>query len=274
VAAVVLLGSHRQRSIPPLTVPGEFEIETEPQQAEAQPTETNVPGEPAAAAAATREASLRQSNAVVPSQDTGAAPSEAAPVASGGSWSVSAFKPSGIAILPPTNYAGMPPAPVAPKPEVTAPGQVSQTGGLREALAAHDTEHGTGRGGSAVSAAHQASNEAPSSGRLVLSLTFDASGAPTSVHIAERSDGDPTWDSYARAVLALAKKKPARALPDGAKGMVVTMTVESRMVLPSGSDPGDSTKISGLGGSFDLGDVGAAPKKRVTARILKESLVY
>ena len=109
---------------------------------------------------------------------------------------------------------------------------------------------------------------------MVLSLTFDASGAPTSIHIAERSDGDPTWDSYARAVLALAKKKPARALPDGAKGMVVTMSVESRMVMPSGSDPGSSTKVDGLSGTFDLGDLGAAPRKRVTAHVLKESLVY
>lgn len=272
VAAVLVLGSQRPHPAPPVVVPVEFEIETTSEPEQAEPTAA-VPGDPAAPATATLP-SERHANAVVPSQDTGPAQAEAAPVASGSSWSVSAFKSGPVAILPPTDYAAMPALSAAPRPEPVAPGQVSQTGGLRDALAAKDTALGLGRGGAAVSAAHQASNEAPSSGRLVLSLTFDASGAATSVQIGDRSDPDPTWDSYARAVLALAKKKPARALPEGAKGMVVTMSVESRMVLPSGSDPGSSTKVDGLSGSFDLGDVGAAPKKRVTARILKEAMVY
>lgn len=252
--------------------PVEFEIETTAQPSTEAAASTQLPADPTAApAAALREA---HSNAVAPSLDVGPAQTEAAPLASGTSWSVSAFKPAAVSILPPTNYAGMSEPSVVPKPEPVAPGQLSQTGGLREALSASDTQRGVGRGGSAVSAAHQASSEAPSSGRLVLALTFDASGAATSVHIAERSDGDPTWDSYARAVLALAKKKPARPLPEGAKGMVVTMSVESRMVLPSGSAPGSSTKIDGLSGSFDLADLGAPPKKRVTAHVLKEALVY
>lgn len=276
VLAVVLLGARRHEPELVTPAPVEFEIETEvetatPALALTTPETQQVPGDPSAAPATARDTG-RASNAVAPSLDVGPALTEAAPAASGSSWSVSAFKPGAVAILPPTNYAGMPEAAVAPKPQASAPGQLSQSGGLREALSASDTKRGVGRGGSAVSAAHQASNEAPSSGRLVLALTFDASGAATSVHIAERSDGDPTWDSYARAVLALAKKKPARALPEGAKGMVVTMTVESRMVLPSGSS--SAIELKGAGAAFDLGDVGASPKKRVSAHIVKESLLY
>ncbi len=272
VAAVLMLGSQRQHSAPLVVVPIEFEIETDTSLLAPVPISA-APGDPAAPTSATQP-SERHANAVAPSLDTGPALTEAAPVASGSSWSVLAFKAGPVAILPPTDYAAMPALSAAPKPEPVAPGQVSQSGGLRDALAAKDTALGLGRGGAAVSAAHQASNDAPSSGRLVLSLTFDASGAATSVHIAEQSGGDPAWDAYARAVLALAKKKPARALPEGAKGMVVTMSVESRMVLPSGSSPGSSTKVDGLSGSFDLADLGAAPKKRVTARVLNEALVY
>lgn len=274
--AVVLgvRGKPAPRELPP-PVEVELELDTEPAPVPVEataPTTDPVPAPAAAIAAPTPHAAA---NAVTPSEDPGASHTEAAaPVASSGGWSVSAFRNPNVSIYQAPNYAAMPAPSATPRPEATAPAQVSQTGGLREALASKDQARGLGRGGSAVSAAHQASNDAPSSGHLVLALTFDASGAATSVHIAERSDGDPSWDQYAQAVLAYAKKKGARALPEGAKSMVVTMSVDSRMVLPSGSAPGSSTHVDGLSGTFDLADLGAGPKKRVTAKILKEQLVY
>lgn len=288
----IVAGLSRKPHTPPIPPfePIELEVDfeaalpTEPQPQEAPPTtEPTNPADPGLA----REPSAQHANAVVPTAERGPSGTEAAtaPVASTGTWSVSAFQPNGIAILPAPNYGGTatPNARPAPQPEPVAPGQVSQTGGLREALAAKDTARGLGRGGAAVSAAHQASYLAPNSGRLVLALTFDASGAAISVQIAERSDADPSWDNYAKAVLAQAKKKASITLPSGARGLVVTLTIDSSVVLPSGASAGSSVKIdgarrddemSGSQGHFDLSDLGSQPKKRVSARVVKESVVY
>lgn len=284
----LLVVSPRRAPAPTVDVtPTELEFEELESWSEpAAPAEPSQPSEPAAATAPTTAkpaaAQAPIANAVVPSQEPGASTSEAstAPVASHGSWSLSPFASQGIAILPAPNYAGANLPATKPQPEPLAPAPVSQTGGLKEALAQGDTARGLGRGGAAVSAAHLASAQAPNQGRLLLALTFDASGAAVSVQIADRSDGDPSWDEYAKAVLAHAKKKPSLTLPPGARGLVVTLSVESKVVMPSGASAGESAgfgkgkgDVSVSGGHFDLSDLGSQPKKRVSARVVRESVV-
>lgn len=285
--AIVLVSARKHEPPQALDLtPIELELDVAPTTSELRPSEPTAeqPAEPTALSNSAA-AAAHAANAVVPTTATEPAETEAStgPVASTGTWSVSPFASKGIAILPAPNYGSLAPNTAKPQPEPMAPGQVSQSGGLKEALAQADTARGFGRGGAAVSAAHLASNEAPSSGRLVLALTFDASGAAISVQIAERSDGDPSWDNYAKAVLAHAKKKASLTLPPGARGLVVTLSIDSKVVLPSGSAPGESVGFDGMKkgsgttdgqGHFDLSDVGSQPRKRVSARVVKESVVY
>jgi hypothetical protein len=146
---------------------------------------------------------------------------------------------SGIVAAPRTPLPA--PSSAAPLPDVREhdPAPVSSTGGLREALAAHDRELGLGVGGPVVGVAEAAtrSSRAPVRGFAVFEVRFDASGGVRGVSVVDANGERDSWSDVARGMAAALRAKPLR-LPSGANGVAVTVRVDSDWLNPDGSRPG------------------------------------
>jgi hypothetical protein len=170
-------------------------------------------------------------------------------------------------------------APDAPEGTNVAPG-VDRS--MRDALVAHDHAIGLDVAGPLVGIAEEAArpSEAPMDGAAVFEVTFDGNGAIAAIRVVEGGKEREAWERVARAMTATFRSRRMQIRAKG-KGLVVTLEVSSRWVLPSGQHPGlggvlyskpDDTpgSFAAGGAHFDLSDIGQRAKRDVHARILNE----
>ncbi|HNS97062.1 MAG TPA: hypothetical protein PKL73_08950 [Polyangiaceae bacterium] len=151
-----------------------------------------------------------------------------------------------------------------------ASGSGSTTGGLQEALDAHDQKIGLGFGGPILSAFHAvASSEiAPRSGAATFEAIIDASGRVAEVLVLSGDNDLRAWTALARAVHASLRSRVLRAPRKKGVAVVVDVRIEHR--LPSGALPDKRMDVNSGAVAFDLADVGARAVRQVSVRILSE----
>lgn len=157
------------------------------------------------------------------------------------------------------------PGQAAPKPR-----PASTTGGLQEALDAHDRKVGLGFGGPVVSAFHAAAANpsAPQNGRARFEAVIDPSGRVSSVHVLS-VDGDmAAWQAVASRVLQILRARVLR-VPEG-QAVAIVVDVRARYQMPSGAKPGEAVQMEGAGARFDVSDVGATPTHNVAVHVVTE----
>jgi len=159
----------------------------------------------------------------------------------------------------------------SPDREPPKPRPASTTGGLQEALDAHDRKAGLGFGGPVVTAFHAAAAHpsAPQTGSARFEAIIDASGRVTDVHVLSVDGEMEKWLTVARQVLAALRSRVLRT-PLGGQGVAIVVAVQSRHQLPSGAAPGRAVEMKGAGAQFDLSDIGARPTHNVAVRVLSE----
>jgi hypothetical protein len=159
----------------------------------------------------------------------------------------------------------------SPGREPPKPRPASTTGGLQEALDAHDRKAGLGFGGPVVTAFHAAAAHpsAPQTGSARFEAIIDASGRVTDVHVLSVDGEMEKWLAVARQVLAALRSRVLRT-PLGGQGVAIVVAVQSRHQLPSGAAPGRAVEMNGAGAQFDLSDIGARPTHNVAVRVLSE----
>jgi hypothetical protein len=151
---------------------------------------------------------------------------------------------------------------------------------MRDAALERDLDLGLGSGGPLIAVAEDImrSSDAPVDGVAIFEVTIDANGDVVSVRVGDVGDALPKWRQVAKGMLSALRSRPAR-LRHAGKGVVVTLEVRSRWVLPSGSRAGRPIKdpyvtsagiMTAVGGSFDVSDIGARPSRDVHARVLGE----
>jgi len=158
-----------------------------------------------------------------------------------------------------------------PQREAPKPRPASTTGGLREALDAHDRKVGLGFGGPVVSAFHAvaATPAAPQNGTARFEAIIDASGRVTSVRVLSANGDMASWQAVAEQVLRMLRARLLRVPLDG-DGLAIVVDVRSRYQLPSGSKPGEAVEMKGAGAQFDLSDIGAVPAHNVAVFVVTE----
>lgn len=116
---------------------------------------------------------------------------------------------------------------------------------VRRALDDRDRELGLDSAGPAITALEQATMQStvPSNAKANLEVVADASGHVTSVRVLDVSEDWPSWQRVAAQTLKALEGKVLRNA--GPRGVAMTIAVESRWQLPSGSDPGVEVEIVG-----------------------------
>jgi hypothetical protein len=169
--------------------------------------------------------------------------------------------------------------PEAPEGGNVAPG-VDRS--MRDELLAHDHAIGLDIAGPLVGLAEEAArpSDAPMDGSAVFEVTLDANGGIAAVRVLEGGKERSEWERVA-AAMTTAFRSRRLSLRTKGRGLVVTMEVSSRWVLPSGQHPGLGGALYGKpdetpgsfaagGAHFDLSDIGQHAKRDVHARILNE----
>ena len=157
-----------------------------------------------------------------------------------------------------------------PNVSTPKPRPASTTGGLQEALDAHDRKVGLGYGGPVVSAFHSAaaSPSAPQGGRARFEAIIDSSGRVSSVHVLSANGDMAAWQAVASQVLRILRSRILR-VPEG-QAIAIVVDVRSRYQMPSGAKPGESVKMEGAGARFDVSDIGAGPAHNVAVHVVTE----
>jgi hypothetical protein len=175
-----------------------------------------------------------------------------------GSWSLW-VDPTGRADSPPPQ-PGRPSAPA------------SRTGGLAEALEAHDQELGLGPAGPVLSAALEAghSDIAPAIGNATFTVTVFKTGW-IQVDLTGASSNVDGWRQVADQMAAAIKRKPPRI--DGGRSGVrigLKLVAEERLPAPVGK------RFSAEGGSLvfrgDLSNIGAPVQRFVSAQVTTQAM--
>jgi hypothetical protein len=121
-------------------------------------------------------------------------------------------------------------------PHGEKPATASRTGGVAEALAAHDVELGMGRGGPILAAAESAARESDlhASGVAVLDVAVRTDGAV--VARVTHADGDS--DAWARVAESVARSLDAKRIriPPGSRGWHVVVRIEAKVQFSDGRD--------------------------------------
>jgi hypothetical protein len=124
-------------------------------------------------------------------------------------------------------------APRPPRPGSTAP-PASSTGGLAEALEAHDREVGLGPDGPVLTAAHEAghSDVAPAIGTATFSITVTSAGG-VQVDLTGVSSNVGAWRKVADKLAAAIKRKPPRIV-GGRNGVRFALELVAEERWPNG----------------------------------------
>lgn len=130
--------------------------------------------------------------------------------------------------------------------------------------------------GTVASAAKSAvwSADIPDEATGTLTVVIGPGGKVKSVKANSNSGGTgAAWDAVAANVKASLAGQTLKFSSDYDKGAVVVLRVQSKRQMPSGGTPGNPVnfgvqKGGGVGGSFDLGDIGAKPIRQVLSSIV------
>jgi hypothetical protein len=119
-------------------------------------------------------------------------------------------------------------------PPRAAPAPTSSTGGLAEALEAHDHEIGIGPAGRVLSAAHEAGHleSAPALGTATFSVTVLRTGA-VQVELTGASSQPAEWKKVADEMAAAIKRKPPR-ISGGRNGVRIGIELVAEEKWPNG----------------------------------------
>ena len=140
---------------------------------------------------------------------------------------------------------------------------------LHESLDEADRQKGLGAGGPCATQAQAAMRMegAPTTGVGTFEIVTDESGQVTGVILADSNAAG--FQRVRDALLGLLRSQRLR-VPPGARGMRILVRVEARVQTPSGLADGKHVEFSGLGGKFDLADIGAHAVRVVSARVVGE----
>jgi hypothetical protein len=107
-----------------------------------------------------------------------------------------------------------------------------------EALHAHDVALGLGSGGPVLGVAEDATSasRAPVNGFAILIATFGPTGVVADVRVVDANGDRTAWDDVASQIAEAMRSKHVR-VPRGAKGVEVTVRIDSRWENHDGSDP-------------------------------------
>ncbi len=162
-----------------------------------------------------------------------------------------------------------------PGREASAASTTAVADSLRAALDAHDRSIGLGSGAPLVEPTREAvrTSLVPDFARAILEFTTDRAGLVVSVRVVDASSDRQAWDEVADKLARDTQKKPLR-MPPGARGVAVTMQVESKVLNASGQDPGQGVLSRAAAGLFEptelLMDSNAKPRRVVVAKVLSE----
>ena len=110
---------------------------------------------------------------------------------------------------------------------------------VRRSLHEHDFKLGLGVSGPVVAAAEDVARTSVASveSHAVLSVVADGEGKIVQVGVSEVSEDRAGWDAVARALVEALRSTRVR-VAKGSRGVVMTIAIDSREALPSGSSPG------------------------------------
>jgi hypothetical protein len=119
------------------------------------------------------------------------------------------------------------------------PPPASTTGGLAEALDAHDVALGLGRGGAVNTAVRDAVQAANVMGKAIFAITIDGAGAVT-VGLSDASQDERGWMKVTEAIRAsVTARKDQLRLPPGSSGLRIAIETEAKDQYPNGAKPKD-----------------------------------
>jgi hypothetical protein len=110
---------------------------------------------------------------------------------------------------------------------------------VRRSLQEHDFKLGLGVSGPVVAAAEDVARRSVASveSHAVLSVVADGEGKIVQVGVSEVSEDRAGWETVARGLLEALRATRVR-VAKGSRGVVMTIAIDSREALPSGTSPG------------------------------------
>jgi len=141
---------------------------------------------------------------------------------------------------------------------------------LTDPLHARDLELGLMGDGPVVSALKDTTRAAPGplAGHAIFAVTIDATGNVLHIGVESSSGDRSAWDEIARDSTAALSQRKLR-VPSGAKGLAFRIAIDSAMQLPSGGQ--HAITPEGLGGRFDVSDIGASRQRVIAAHTISAS---
>jgi hypothetical protein len=169
-----------------------------------------------------------------------------------------------------------------PRSDRPAPSRAERAQLRLDAVLAEDrAKRGQGRGVALIAPLSAAVRAAgPLRGAAIIVVAVDAGGNLRSVQLTQGSQAE--WSAAVNAFRERAKSKHI-ALPSGARGMTLTLSVRSSVTRPSGKSADAATVQTKkpafepdgltLRGGFDVGDAAGTLQRTVTAELLSEEVL-
>jgi hypothetical protein len=108
-------------------------------------------------------------------------------------------------------------------------------------------------------------SDAPGAVSAVFTVKLGPGGTVNSVTVGAISGGNASmWNAIASSAKGAIAARKLNLTEDYKKGAVITVNVQSKIVMPSGSEVGAGLKLS-LTQNFDVADIGASPVRVITA---------
>jgi hypothetical protein len=108
-------------------------------------------------------------------------------------------------------------------------------------------------------------SDAPGSVSAVFTVKLGPGGTVNSVTVGAISGGNASmWNAIASSSKSAIAARKLNLTEDYQKGAIITVNVQSKIVMPSGSEVGAGLKLS-LTQNFDVADIGAKPVRVITA---------
>lgn len=108
-------------------------------------------------------------------------------------------------------------------------------------------------------------SDAPGAVSAVFTVKLGPGGTVNSVTVGAISGGNASmWNAIASSAKSAIAARKLNLTEDYQKGAIITVNVQSKIVMPSGSEVGAGLKLS-LTQNFDVADIGAKPVRVITA---------